>query len=254
MTIPASVLITGAAGNLGAKLAAHLCGRSRLVLLDRVASTAVLTVDLSRMGEWSNHFQGVEAVVHLAGNPVAYHDWPELIGPNIDAMLNVYEAAAVAGVRRVVFASSNHVMGGYQDGSPIPITEELPPKPGLRYIADGAERFSGPYAATKLFGERVGRRYADARDLEVVAVRIGWVWRGMNIPSELPVERGAWFRQMWLSNRDFLQLMDRCLAAPLREPFLIVNGMSANTGTRWDLSMARTILGYQPQDDVDGIC
>jgi NAD+ dependent glucose-6-phosphate dehydrogenase len=250
MTLPASVLITGAAGNLGAKLTAHLAGRTNLVLLDRSDSVGVLVADLSRWGDWTNHFQGVEAVVHLAGNPVAYHDWAELIRPNIDAMLHMYEAAAVARVRRVVFASSNHVMGGYQDGPPIPITEQLPPKPGLRYFADGAERFSGAYAATKLLGERVGHQCAAARALEVVAIRIGWVWRGKNMPDELPAERGEWFRQMWLSDRDFLHLMDCCLSAPIPERYFMVNGMSANTGMRWDLSAARSVLGYNPRDDV----
>jgi len=125
----------------------------------------------------------------------------------VDAMLNVYEAAAMHGVRRFIFASSNHVMGGYQDGPPVPITERLPPKPGLRYTADGAERFSGAYAAKKLFGERVGRLYALARGMEVIAARIGWVWRGINEPEHLPTERGEWFRNMWLSDRDFLHLM-----------------------------------------------
>ena len=251
MTFPGAVLITGARGNLGVKLAAHLRGRTQLVLLDRSGSEGVKSANLSQWGEWIRQFKGVEAVVHLAGNPVAYHDWPDLIGPNVDAMRNVYKAAAIHGVRRVVFASSNHVMGGYQDGPPVPITEALPPKPGLRYFADGAERFSGAYAATKLLGERVGRQYTASRGLEVVAVRIGWVWRGVNAPGELPAERGRWFRDMWLSDRDFLHLMDCCLCARLPEPFLIVNGMSANTGMRWDLTAARTVLGYEPKDDVN---
>ena len=77
------------------------------------------------------------------------------------------------------------------------------------------------------------------------------MWRGVNVPGELPAERGEWFRQMWLSDRDFLHLMDCCLCAPLPEPFLIVNGMSANTGMRWDVTTARTVLGYAPQDDVN---
>lgn len=251
MTLPQSVLITGAAGNLGAKLAAHLRGRTRLVLLDRVDSEQVLAADLSQWADWTAHFAGVEAVVHLAGNPVAYHDWPELIGPNIDATLNMYQAAISNGARRVIFASSNHVMGGYQDGPPIPISESLPPKPGLRYFADGAERFSGAYAATKLFGERVGQQHAATHGLEVIAVRIGWVWRGLNEPRELPPERGEWFRKMWLSDRDFLHLMECCLCASLSSPFLTVNGMSANTGMRWDLTAARSVLGYAPLDDVE---
>lgn len=251
MTLPSSVLITGARGNLGAKLAGHLHGRTKTVLLDRSAGDGIQTAELSQWGDWVRHFEGVDVVVHLAGNPVAYHDWPELLGPNVDAMLNVFEAAATNGVRRVIFASSNHVMGGYQDGPPIPIIETLPPKPGLRYFADGAERFSGAYAATKLLGERVGRQYSLAHGLEVIAVRFGWVWRGHNTPEELPAERGDWFRQMWLSDRDYRHLMDCCLTALLPEPFLIVNGMSANSGMRWDLSAARYVLGYTPRDDVN---
>ena len=274
---PRRVLITGAAGNLGAKLAAHWqssaageqasraalapgqCAETRpganaarlaksneLVLLDKPDG------DLSVWdGRWIARFEGVDAVVHLAGDPVAYHDWNELTGSNIDAVLNVFEAAARAGAKRLIFASSNHVMGGYQYGEPIPITTSLPPKPGLRYFADGAERFSGPYAAAKLFGERLGQHYATTRGLEVIAVRIGWVWRGTNEPSQLPPERGEWFRKMWLSDRDFLHLMDCCLTAKLREPFLIVNGMSNNSGMRWNLTDPEEAIGYHPQDDVE---
>lgn len=242
---PQRVLITGAAGNLGSKLARHLTGQCDLVLLDKPDG------DLSVWDDrWVARFAGVDAVVHLAGDPVAYHDWSELTAPNIDAVLNVFEAAARGGAKRLIFASSNHVMGGYQDGEPIPITPDLPPKPGLRYFADGAERFSGAYGAAKLFGERLGRHYATTRRLEVIGVRIGWVWRGENVPSELPPERGDWFRNMWLSDRDFLHLMDCCLTAELPEPFLIVHGMSNNTGMRWDLSSTTRAIGYQPQDDV----
>ena len=241
---PHRVLITGAAGNLGAKLTAH-CGSSlELVLLDKPDG------DLSVWDErWVSRFEGVDAVVHLAGNPVAYHDWDQLTGPNIDAVLNVFEATARARAKRLIFASSNHVMGGYQDGEPIPTS--LPPKPGLRYFADGADRFSGAYGATKLFGERLGQHYATTRGLEVIAVRIGWVWRGTNEPSQLPPERGEWFRKMWLSDRDFLHLMDCCLTAELRAPFVIVNGMSNNTGMRWDLTDSENAIGYHPQDDVE---
>ena len=245
MTQRDRVVITGAAGNLGTKLARHLTGRCDLVLLDKPDGDLTVWND-----GWVARFAGANAVVHLAGDPVAYHDWSELTGPNIDAVLNVFEAAARSGAKRLIFASSNHVMGGYQDGEPIPIAPDLPPKPGLRYFADGAERFSGAYGAAKLFGEQIGRHYATTRTLEVICVRIGWVWRGENVSSELPPERGDWFRNMWLSDRDFLHLMDCCLTAELPEPFLIVNGMSNNTGMRWDLTSTTQAIGYQPHDDV----
>jgi NAD+ dependent glucose-6-phosphate dehydrogenase len=231
------VLITGAAGNLGRKLAAHWHDRHDLVLLDRPEG------DLADWDErWVNRFAGVEAVVHLAGDPVAYHEWPELLGPNVDAVANVLAAAAKHGVTRFVFASSNHVMGGYQDGPPLPITETLPPKPGLRYFADGAERFSGAYGAAKLMGERLCRTWAMASGGTAIAIRLGWVWRGDNRPECLPAERGEWFRQMWLSDDDYVQLMDGCLTAAVPEHYLVVNGMSDNPGKRWDSTVARTRL------------
>jgi NAD+ dependent glucose-6-phosphate dehydrogenase len=208
--------------------------------------------DLSVWDErWVSRFEGVNAEVHLAGDPVAYHSWDELTGPNIDAVLNVYEAAARAGVQRLIFASSKHVMGGHKDGEPIPITTSLPPKPGLSYFADGADRFSGAYAAAKLFAERLGHHNATTRRMEVIAVRIGCVWRGTNEPSQLPPKRGEWFRKMWLSDRDFLHLMDGCLTAALPEPIVIVNGMSNNTGMRWDSSGTEEVIGYRPQDNVE---
>jgi NAD+ dependent glucose-6-phosphate dehydrogenase len=251
MTLPKRVLITGAAGNLGVKLTAHLHGKCELVLLDRVAGEGIVTADLAVWDEgWVRHFVGIDAVVHLAGNPVAHHPWPELIGPNIDAVLNVFEASARGGVKRVVFASSNHVMGGYQHDD-VALTPQLPPRPGTHYGTEGERRDSTPYASTKLFGERVGQHYAEARGLSVVAVRIGWVWRGENTPANLPADRGPWFRQMWLSDRDYLHLMDCCLSAELPGRFVVVNGMSGNAGMRWDLTDTRR-LGYSPRDDVGG--
>jgi uronate dehydrogenase len=196
-------------------------------------------------------FNGVDTVFHFAADPEAYHPWPDLIGPNLDALVNVYQAALAGGVRRFVFASSNHVMGGYQDEPGVRLTPDLSPRPGLRYVVDGQPRNSTAYGSAKLFGERIGKCYADAHGLEVIAVRIGWVWRGgANVPANLPRERGDWFRLMWLSDRDFCHLMERCLLATLPSRFLIVNGMSANTGMAWDLESTRRILGYEPQDDV----
>ncbi|HXG11065.1 MAG TPA: NAD(P)-dependent oxidoreductase [Gemmataceae bacterium] len=249
-----TVLITGAAGNLGSKLRRHLEGRYplRLLDIDPRGDDAIIPADLSRWDlRWVDHFQGADTVVHLAADPTAFQSWPSLIGPNLDALINMYLASARAGVRRVVFASSNHVMGGYQDvPEPARITTDLPPRPGTRYVVDGQLRDSTPYASAKLFGERLGKCFAEAHGLSVIAVRIGWVRPGENRARELPAERGDWFRLMWLSNRDFCQLMERCIEADGSIRFAVVNGMSANTGMRWDIEHTRRLLGYEPHDDV----
>src|SRR5919201_4365066 len=136
-----TVLITGAAGNLGSKLRRHLQGRYELRLLDLDPrdDAAIVAADLSRWDlAWADRFQGVDTVVHLAANAVAQQPWPSVVGPNIDVTIHVYQAAVRAGVRRVVYASSNHIMGGYKDDpTPARLTTDLPPRPGARYAAGG---------------------------------------------------------------------------------------------------------------------
>lgn len=248
------VLITGATGNLGSKLRRHLEGHYALRLLDidPRGDKAVLQADLRCWDRgWVDQFAGVDVVVHLAANPTAHQDWSSVIGPNIDATIHVYQAAIQGRVKRVVYASSNHVMGGYQDErEPARLTTEIPPRPGTRYLVDGQPRDSTPYAAGKLFGERLGKCYADSYGLSVIAVRIGWVRPGQNRRQDIPAERGPWFRMMWLSNRDFCQLMEQCIVADPSVRFAVVNGMSANTGMRWDIAYTRQQVGYEPRDDV----
>jgi kynurenine formamidase/NAD(P)-dependent dehydrogenase (short-subunit alcohol dehydrogenase family) len=250
------VVITGAAGNMGRKLRAHLEGRANLRLLDRDprGDAAIQAADLATWGDWTELFRGADFVFHFAADPEAYRAWPELIGPNVDALIHTYQAAALGGVRRIVFASSNHVMGGYQDDPSAVLSDETPPKPGLKYLVDGTPRRSDAYAAAKLFGERLGRCYAASHGIETIAVRVGWIWRGgANDPSNLPAERGEWFRLMWLSDRDYLRLMDCCLTARLTNKFVIVNGVSANSGMKWDLEPGRRELGFEPLDDISQV-
>lgn len=247
------MLITGAAGNLGGKLRRHLQGRYDLRLLDRDprGDRAIEQADLSQwQSAWVERFGNVDTVVHFAADPTAQQTWPLLIGPNVDATVHLFQAAMQGGVHRVIYASSNHVMGGYKDEPGVRLTTDLAPRPGTRYMVNGQARDSAPYAATKLFGERLGKGYAEGRGLSVLAVRIGSVRPGDNRPQDFPPDREAWFRLMWLSNRDFCQLMERCITAPLNVPFAVLNGMSNNTGMVWDLATTRKLVGYEPLDDV----
>ena len=87
MNQPKTVLITGASGNLGAKLRHHLEGRYRLKLLDidPRGDNQIIRADLSSWTrDWRDYFQGVDAVVHFAADPTAFQTWPNLIGPNLE--------------------------------------------------------------------------------------------------------------------------------------------------------------------------
>ncbi len=116
------------------------------------------------------------------------------------------------------------------------ISVDLPPRPG------------NVYGMLKLVGERLGQSLALAFDLTFIAVRIGWVQEGRNRPETLPDD---WGKKMWLSNHDLVQLFDAAVEAEIEDrSFLVVNGISCNHGTRWDLTDAAEILGYLPEDDA----
>ena len=221
-----TILITGASGNLGNKLRQHLDGRYPLHLLDRTPQHKdVAEAELSQWAaSWVKRFDGVDTVVHLAANPNASASWDALSAPNMDALVNVFTAAAQAGVRRIIYASSNHVMGGYQhQKQPQTLTTDIAPQPGAHYGVAGQERNSIAYGGAKLFGERMGKCYADIYGMSVIAVRIGWVRAGANRAGDVPPERDAWFRLMWLSNRDFCHLLECCIEADASIGFAVIN-------------------------------
>lgn len=239
---PRTVLITGASGNIGRKLRQAWEGLYDLVLLDAEApddQPEVYQADLAEWDdEWVSLFDGVDAVVHLAALADEFSSWDVLLRSNLDALCHVFHAAALGGVERLIFASSNHAMGGYRARDETPISEDLPPQPG------------NPYGAAKLFGERLGKSLASAFEMSVVALRLGWVQPGANRPETLPDD---WSRRLWLSNGDLVRLFDRSLETDLDYgECVIVNGLSNNRGTRWDLTQAAQRLGYCPEDDAFG--
>ena len=234
-----TVLITGASGNIGRKLRSAWAEDYDLVLIDReldASNPDVIAADLSEMNtDWFEHFQGVDTVIHLAANPDEFANWEELEGPNLDALTNVFNACVIAGVERLVFASSNHVMGGYRELD-MKITEALPPKP------------DGPYGGSKLMGERLGQSIAKAFNITFVALRLGWNQAGENIPDTMPDD---WNRSLWLSNEDLVRLFECAVEADLGDDLVVVaNGMSHNSGMRWDITTAADKLGYSPEDDA----
>jgi NAD+ dependent glucose-6-phosphate dehydrogenase len=237
---PRTVLITGASGNIGRKLRAAWADVYDLVLIDKNPPEDdydVIEADLGVLDDdWITHFHGVDTVVHLAANSDEFAGWDALIGSNLDALANVFHVAALAGVDRIVFASSNHVMGQYENLGDGPISTDIKPIP------------DGPYAVTKLVGERMGRSLARAFDVSFIALRLGWIQEGANRPETLPHD---WARKMWLSNADLIRLFDCAVEAPIEDrSFVLVNGMSRNKGMRWDLSDAAELLGFLPIDDA----
>ena len=166
--------------------------------------------------------------MHLAGEQETSASWDQLLGPNVEGAFNVFDACRACSVDKIVFASSNHVIGGY----------DLAAQRGL----DGSEtvRPDSLYGVTKAFGEALGRYLSDRYAISIICLRIGWV---------LPVPRGPEALRMWLSPRDLCALVDASLPADVR--FGIYYGTSRNSRGLWDLAPAMTDLGYAPLDDSE---
>lgn len=233
--MPPVVAITGAAGNLGSRLRAHLgaSGGWRLQLLDidPRGDPAIHRADLSHYSpDWVEKLRGIDVLVHFAGNRDPAAGWPALLGPNIDAIANLYRAAVEVGVRRVILASSVFAMAARRnDTDPI----GTPP----------ADPGDSAYGASKLFAERLGAAYAGSHGIATLALRMGGCPPGTNLA---PLQ-DRWANEHWLSTRDFLRAMDCALQADFTG-FRVINLTSANPAGRWSLAEARELIGYEPAD------
>ena len=163
--------------------------------------------------------------MHLAGIS-SEAPFADVLGANIDGTYQVFDAARRAGVRRVVFASSNHAVG-FTPRTRL-ATVDLPPRPDTYY------------GVSKVFGEALGRLYVDRYGMQVVCLRIGSWQDRPETPRHLST---------WLSPSDGIRLLHAALTAPDVE-FAVVYGTSANTRGWWDLRPARA-LGYRPVDDAE---
>jgi NAD+ dependent glucose-6-phosphate dehydrogenase len=232
-----TVLITGAAGNIGCKLRAHFAGLDwsvRALDIDARGDDTITAADLAEWDDgWAARFSGVDTVVHLAGDPSPRASWASVQRLNIDLTANIYEAAARHSVRRVIFASSNWVMAGHRSGTG-PLTTDMEPHP------------INAYGVSKLVGERMGRALHLQCGASVICFRIGYAQRGDNQPGP-HMGWSTWGQAMWLSNRDLCQAMERAVLAD-DIGFAVLNLMSNNPGMRWDIEATRRALGYAPRD------
>nr|WP_321456069.1 NAD(P)-dependent oxidoreductase [uncultured Cohaesibacter sp.] len=224
------ILLTGAAGMIGTVLADKMPKEGEIWRLTDLHSLAprsengveVMQGDLTDPGFAKELCSGVEAIIHMAGEP-RERRWPELVEPNVTCTFNLWQAAAEQGVERIIYGSSNHVLGMY------PVSQKL----GL----DAPYRPDSRYGVTKMFGEAVARLYADKNNLKAFIIRIG---------SFLDRPTTRRHMRMWISHRDMCTLVRLGLTADYHCE--TVFGISNNTNANYDNSRAYE-LGYRPQDN-----
>ena len=227
------LLLTGAAGNLGRELRPRLkayCDTLRLSARGDTLGAAgpgeeLALADLADKAAVFAALDGVEAVVHMGGVSTE-QTWESIRDGNITGMVNLYEAARHHGVKRIVFASSNHVTGFYRQDEVVSPRDPVRP--------------DGFYGLSKCFGENLAQLYWDRFGLESVSLRIG---------SAFAAPKDRRMLATWMSFDDTERLIVAALTAPV-VGHSIIYGMSDNATTWWDNTSARHI-GYRPQDSSD---
>ncbi len=232
-----TVLVTGAAGRIGTHFCEQTHERYDLRLLDHHGKTdklqalgQTLDCELRDSEALRGHLTGVDTVLHLAADPNPTADWRHLLPANVLGTYQLMTAALAAGCRKVIYASSIHAVSGYP--TDVQVKTSDPVNPG------------DLYGVSKCFGEALGRFLAEQEQMAVIALRIGAFQ-----PSETATRSdraGIW--SAWISPRDLTQLITRCVDDASLQ-FAIFHAVSGHRFTRLDISDARELLGYAPEDD-----
>ncbi len=248
------IAVTGSEGLIGSRLCANLSADHEIVRID--LHDAAVNADVRDLAAMELALGGCETVIHLAGSVSVEASWEDVYGTNIGGTYNVYEAARRNGLRRIIFASSNHAVGMNEIDHAPSIYE-----PGFGRVirADDAYRPDGLYGVWKAFGETLGRFYSDKYGIQVACIRIGSITKADDPKDPSVRESSGWlglteeqkFQRLaatWMSHRDFARLVRTILARDV--PFAIVYGVGDNATRFWDLEAGRAIYGFWPQDGV----
>jgi nucleoside-diphosphate-sugar epimerase len=263
-----SVLVTGAYGLIGGEVYLHLDAQPEVYAVHALARRRHPSVrssmarklhvpderftlsDLSDLEALVEGMTGIDVVVHLAAVPDSDAPWEPVLASNVIGARNVFEAARLAGVKRVIYASSIMVSWGYWAEEPYRTLfegryDEVSPQDVPLIQHTWPTRPTSYYPASKVWGEALGRVYADAHGLSVICARIGWV----NVEDR--PHTYEWARATWCSQRDIVQFFERAIQAPDELRYDVFYATSDNTYKWVDIEHAREVLGYAPQDNAD---
>jgi nucleoside-diphosphate-sugar epimerase len=245
-----TVLVTGMSGLIGSAVRRELGEKYELSALNRrdVPGVPCHRADITDLEAILHAFQEIDTVVHLAAVARFDASWEELLHSNVIGTYNVFEAARRAGVKRIVYASSGAIISGWEREMPygalregryeaVPetweeLTHRTPPRP------------SGIYGCSKVWGEALARHFTDTSDLSILCLRIG------SVNAEDRPQQPRDF-SVWCSQRDIVQMIERCIDAPDSLRFDIFYVLSNNRWGYRDLEHARQVLGFVPQDAAE---
>lgn len=278
------ILITGANGTVGSAIIDQLGDRDEYEFtcldIEDHPDRDTVVADITELDELRGHFEGHDAVIHLAAAVDLSGAWEDILEVNIVGTYNVLQAAAEAGVETFVYASSIHTVGMYE----VELAPELyDPAYDLTVSHEDPVCPDSFYGLSKVFGEATGRLFVESQPNPLGEIHPTYVTNTREFPqqfyalriktvlgkaydhpyglAEMGVDEGWWERDSdeyaymadrlkctWLSHRDLGQLVDQCLQDESVD-YDVFWGVSDNDGTWVDLSRTKATLGYDPQDN-----
>ena len=245
------ILITGVTGLVGSVIRKSLKSEYEITGLDlrNCEDVPTLIADSTDLKSILPAYEGIDTVIDLASEPSNFASWEVIYENNLRCTYNALEAARLAGVKRVIFASSNHATGMYENDNPYAsivagqydgidagafqrVTTVMPIRP------------DGPYGIGKVFGEAAGRFYSDEYGLSVMCIRIG------TLNKESRPSGSRQFATL-LTHADLSRLIRSCIEGPDTVKFAIYYGVSNNKWRFWDIENSMIEIGYQPEDDAE---
>lgn len=243
MSTKRTILITGGAGRIGQFITNQMQHTYAITLTDvkEPANTfgfPFVQADLSNFEAVQALCVGADTVVHLGADPRMEAPWESLLPNNVIATYNVFEAARLAGCRRVIFASSVNAVFGYP--------EEVQVHTGMPVYPINL------YGATKCWGEAVARYYAHTHGLSAICLRFGAVSQrpGPDSNSNDRYRLDHPYLDIVLTLEDLTQLVEKSIEAADDFSYGVFHGVSNNRWKRLDISDARNAIGYEPVDDA----
>jgi uronate dehydrogenase len=243
------ILVTGMSGLIGGLAGRKFAENNDVAALGRseVEGFPTTVTDIGDgIAKILPALEGVDTVVHMAASRGNVTDETHMKA-NITGVYNLFEACRIAGVKRIVAASTGAVVAGYEKDDPIKSLVHHPdfemPKRRPMITTDTAIRPTSMYSVSKMFTENLGRMYSEAHDISVICIRIGKVEI-----NDVPLNaRNA---SVWCSHRDIIQMIEKAVNAPDDLKFAVVFACSDNPTRYRDIEYARETLGFVPQDSA----
>ena len=243
------VLITGMSGLIGTALKNYLSDKHHLSALNRshVAGVQCYQADITDLNSILPAFENKDTVVHLSAIWRDDPSWNDFLNCNVIGTYNVFEAARLANVKRIIFASSGATIAGWEKSSPYSDLangkyDKLSSWENL--TKDSPIRPKGIYGCTKVWGESLAKHYSDEYGISVICLRIGAVTQ-----ADKPVQLRHY--PIWCSQKDVSQMVDKCIDAPSD---LLFDTFYVTSNNKWgyrDLEHAAKTVGYVPEDSSD---